>query len=116
MLWSAEIAEAADVPDDAGIECGRAFDRPETGSALEEGQTPLLGLFFALGTESWFVRLTGLYDSCTVEVEVDDEDEEDEREVEEFDLCTLLRGGTNMPLKLICVPFPLTQPLRGSPD
>lgn len=44
--WIAAMAEAADAPDDrAGSDWGLPFDRPDTGSAFDDGQRPLTGFF-----------------------------------------------------------------------
>ena len=42
----ADMTDAADWPDEGvEIDCNRAFDTPETGSAFEDGQSPRAGFF-----------------------------------------------------------------------
>lgn len=89
--------EAADCPEEGLRGGGRPFDRPETGSALEEGHKLLAGFFLAAAPWSPFViGVSGV--ACGEGrgiVKVDEEVAEgvDEAvEEEEFVLCALLRG------------------------
>ena len=64
------------------------MDMPETGSAFEAGQRPRVGFLRGGTFTSPFVTPFG----CEDEAETVVDEELEGREVEEFDLCALLRG------------------------
>lgn len=94
-VWRAVIAVAADGPVVDAIDCGRAVDIPDIGSALEAGQRLLAGRFFVLHSAPLApdAPLTLAEDAEIVDVD-ELEDACDEREDDEFDRFTVLRGRT----------------------
>ena len=91
----ADMAEAAEMPGDGvGRDRGRAFERPDTGSAFEDGQRPLTGFFLCTQpSRSASVFISVFREAMllcevvveTVESEADDETEPtDESEEDEF--------------------------------
>lgn len=93
--------DAADWPEEGLRGGGRPFDKPETGSAFDEGHRLLAGFFLA-AEAPWSPFVVGVSGvdcrGCgegTGIVNVDEEDAEEEDEAvdeEEFVLCALLRG------------------------
>jgi len=83
-LWRADIADVADGPrEPAGTGCGRAVDKPETGSALVAGHSPRPGFLRAPQLTSPFgLLLDCAGDAGTVELG----DACEERDEEECDL------------------------------
>ena len=103
----ADIADDAAGPaDEVDTGCGRAFDTPDTGSALEDGHRPLVGLFFdAQVFESPLVVLLPLvWGDGTVTVElVEVEEAIDE---EELVRCMFLGRGMNIrDTSSVLIPF-----------
>ncbi len=90
----ADIAEAAEVPGDGeASDCGRAGDIPETGSAFEEGQSPLVGFFLDSHPPRSPFANGGPPLICELGAEIVDVDEdEDAMEEDEFVRCALFRG------------------------
>ena len=82
------MVDAADWPDDGvGRACGRAVDRPDTGSALEDGQRPLAAFFLDPNPPSPFVVGlsplvcgvgAGPVKAAEDELEDDDDDDDDD--------------------------------------
>jgi hypothetical protein len=89
--WIADIAdEAPALEKKAGFACDRAVLTPDTGSALELGQTRFEDFFLIdQFAESPLGCVASVLDGLAGMVEVD---ELDPTEEEEFDLCRLFRG------------------------
>ncbi len=86
--------EAADVPEDGeASNCGRAGVMPETGSAFDDGQTPLTGFFLDPHPPiSPFANVVPPF-VCGLGAEiVDVVDDEDAMVEDEFERCALFRG------------------------
>ena len=93
MVCNAEMVDAADGPDDAeDTDCGRAVDKPATGSDFPGGHKPRAGFFLvAQAVESEVpvgIPLAWTAGAVTVGVE----DAEEAMEVDEFVRCAVLRG------------------------
>ena len=88
------MVEAADWPEEGvGRTCDLAVERPDTGSAFDDGQSPRAGFFLGPHPESPFVvgvsALNGDIGVRTVEAELG---VEEDVELEEFVRCAALRG------------------------
>jgi hypothetical protein len=86
------MAEAAEVDDADAIDCGRAVDRPDMGSAFEVGHKPRGGFFLVLQPPSTAGEEGTPLDWVDAAEMVELEDAEDASEVEEAGRWTLFRG------------------------